>query len=52
MNKVLYNAVANVFWSPVAFADIGVEYFYGHRETIGNGTGSENVLLSRFRVRF
>ena len=51
-NKEVVTAVANVFWSPVAFADIGVEYFYAHRKTIGNGDGTENVLLSRFRVRF
>ena len=51
-NKELVTAVANVVWSPVAFADIALEYFYGHRKTLGDGTGSENVLLSRFRVRF
>jgi len=52
LNKELVTAVANVIWSPVAFADVALEYFYGHRKTLGNGTGSENVLLSRFRVRF
>jgi len=41
-----------VVWSPVAFADVALEYFYGHRLTVGNGKGDENVLLSRFRVRF
>jgi len=51
-NKEIVTAVANVFWSPVAFADIGVEYFHAHRKTIANGDGTENVVLSRFRVRF
>jgi len=52
LNKDLTTAVANVFWQPVAFAEFGLEYFYGHRRTLSNASGDENVLLSRFRVQF
>jgi hypothetical protein len=52
MNKEVVTAAANVFWNPVPFADIGLEYFWGHRLTVGNARGDENVLLSRFRVQF
>ena len=33
-NKLLGMAHANLFWSPVAFVDFGVEYSYGHRVTV------------------
>jgi hypothetical protein len=52
LNKEVMTAVANLIWAPVAFVDVGVEYFWGHRLTTGNQRGDENVLLSRFRVRF
>ena len=52
LNKELLNPTVNVFWSPLAFVDIGLEYMYGHRLTVGNQRGDQNVLLSRFRVRF
>ena len=52
LNKALAMAHANVFWSPVAFVDIGVEYAYGHRTTIANFKGDSNTLLGEFRVRF
>ena len=51
-NKLLASAHANLFWSPVAFVDFGVEYMYGHRVTVANFKGDSNVLLGEFRVRF
>ncbi|HZU87780.1 MAG TPA: DcaP family trimeric outer membrane transporter [Stellaceae bacterium] len=51
-NKELITAHANIIWSPVAFIDTGFEYTYGHRHTIYNQTGNENVLDFTFRVRF
>ena len=52
LNKEMLSGIANVIWSPVPFVDIGLEYLYGHRMTIANQRGDENVLESRFRVRF
>jgi DcaP outer membrane protein/Porin subfamily len=51
-NKLLTMAHANLFWSPVAFVDFGLEYSYGHRVTVNNFKGDSNVLLGQFRVRF
>jgi hypothetical protein len=45
-------AHANLFWSPVAFVDFGLEYAYGHRVTTANFKGDSNTLLGEFRVRF
>jgi hypothetical protein len=52
LNKLLGMAHANLFWSPVAFVDFGVEYAYGHRVTTANFKGDSNTLLGEFRVRF
>jgi hypothetical protein len=52
LNKALGMAHANLFWSPVAFVDFGLEYSYGHRVTTANFKGDANVLLGEFRVRF
>ena len=51
-NKMLGMAHANLFWSPVAFVDFGLEYAYGHRVTTANFKGDSNTLLGEFRVRF
>ena len=51
-NKALGMAHANLFWSPVAFVDFGVEYAYGHRVTVANFKGDSNTLLGEMRVRF
>jgi hypothetical protein len=48
----LINAVANLFYTPLPFVDFGLEYMYGHRITVANQKGDENVIESRFRVRF
>jgi hypothetical protein len=52
INKQLITAHANIIWSPVAFIDTGVEYTYGHRQTIWRQSASENVVDFAFRVRF
>jgi len=52
VNKRIVTALANVIWSPVAFADFALEYFWAKRTTTGDQAGTENVLISRFRVRF
>jgi Porin subfamily/DcaP outer membrane protein len=52
LNKFLGMAHANLFWSPVAFVDFGLEYAYGHRVTTANFKGDSNTLLGEFRVRF
>jgi hypothetical protein len=51
-NKELETAHANLIWSPVAFIDTGVEYIYGHRQTIYNVRGDENVIDFAFKARF
>jgi hypothetical protein len=52
LNKELVAAEVNLIWNPVPFADIGIEYFWGHRLVLGNLKGDENGLISRFRVNF
>ena len=51
-NKGLWMGHANLFWSPVAFVDFGLEYAYGHRVTVANFKGDSNTVLGEFRVRF
>ena len=51
-NKELMTAHVNLIYSPVAFADVGVEYFYGHRTDVANISGTINAVLTRFRMRF
>jgi hypothetical protein len=51
-NKRLYTVHGNVIWSPVSFVDIGLEYMYGRRVVVANLRGEENVLISKFRIKF
>jgi DcaP outer membrane protein/Porin subfamily len=51
-NKLLAISHANVFWSPVAFVDFGIEYGWGHRVTVANFKGDANTVQGEFRVRF
>ena len=51
-NKLLGIAHGNLFWSPVAFVDFGVEYAWGHRVTVANFKGDANTIQAEFRVRF
>lgn len=52
INKELVIAHANLIWSPVPFADVGIEYLFGHRQVVANLRGDMNAILTRFRVRF
>jgi hypothetical protein len=51
-NKYLGMAHGNIFWSPVAFVDWGLEYAYGHRVTVANFKGDAYTLEGRMVVRF
>ena len=52
-NKVLQTAHVNLIWSPVAFIDAGVEYFWGQRTTASaNIKGEEQTLIGKVRVKF
>ncbi len=52
LNKELISSELNLIWNPVPFADIGLEYFHGHRLVLSNLKGDVNGLISRFRVNF
>ena len=51
-NKLLAIGHANLFWSPVAFVDFGLEFARGHRVTVANFKGDANTVQGEFRVRF
>jgi hypothetical protein len=51
-NKLLAMAHGNLYWSPVAFVDFGIEYAWGHRVTVANFKGDANTIEGQFRVRF
>ncbi len=51
-NKQLQSASVNLVWSPVAFIDIGGEYFWGQRQVVANLFGNEQVLIGKFRVKY
>jgi Porin subfamily/DcaP outer membrane protein len=51
-NKQLYNAFVNLVWNPVAFITTGIEYMYGRRFVVSNSSGSEHVLIAKWRVAF
>ncbi|MBV8096631.1 MAG: porin [Acetobacteraceae bacterium] len=51
-NKQLMTVHANVIWSPVAFIDAGLEFLWGQRQVVANIKGSEETLISKFRVKF
>ena len=51
-NKQLQSAAVNLIWSPVAFVDVGLEYFWGQREVVANIYGTEQTLVGKFRVKF
>ena len=52
LNKELLASEVNLIWNPVPFADVGVEYFWGHRLVLSNLKGDVNGVISRFRVNF
>jgi hypothetical protein len=51
-NKELITAHVNLIWSPVAFIDAGLEFLWGQRRVVANIRGSEETLISKFRVKF
>jgi hypothetical protein len=51
-NKLLAIGHGNLFWSPVAFVDFGVEFAWGHRVTVNNFKGDAHTIQGEFRVRF
>jgi hypothetical protein len=51
-NKELAISHANLYWSPVAFIDIGGEYGWGHRVVLGNFKGDAYSIEGLMRVRF
>ncbi len=52
INKELVNVHVNLLWSPVPFINTGFEYLYGHRQTIFNQKGDENILEYSFITKF
>ncbi|HVH75225.1 MAG TPA: hypothetical protein VM755_09950, partial [Stellaceae bacterium] len=52
VNRAVWNATANLIWSPVAFVNIGLEYTYGQRETEGGARGNMQVIEGEFQVSF
>jgi hypothetical protein len=51
-NKELMIAHANLYWSPVTWVDLGIEYVWGYRVTVGNLKGDENGINARMKVKF
>ena len=51
-NKILALSHINLFWSPVAFLDFGVEYAWGHRVTVSNFKGDSYTVEGSMRLRF
>jgi hypothetical protein len=51
-NEQLQSAAVNVIWTPVAFVDIGAEYFWGRREVVAGLNGQMQVLTAEFRVKW
>ncbi len=51
-NKQLQTAHVNLIWSPVAFIDTGIEYFWGQRKVVSNIFGTQQGLISKVRVKF
>jgi hypothetical protein len=51
-NKKLQSASINIIWAPVAFIDLGVEYFWGQRQVVATLIGNEQVLVTRLRLKY
>jgi hypothetical protein len=52
ISKQLSIAHANLFWSPTAFIDFGVEYAWGHRVVQSNFKGDSNTVVGTMVIRF
>jgi hypothetical protein len=51
-NKELMTAHINLIWSPVAFIDTGIEYFWGHRRVVANLSSTQQGFISKFQIKF
>src|SRR6516162_2686644 len=51
-NKQLQTAHVNLIWSPVAFIDTGIEWYWGQRKVLANIYGTQQALIGKFRVKF
>jgi hypothetical protein len=51
-NKELMTAHVNLIWSPVAFIDAGIEYFWGQRKVVSNLSSTQQGLISKFQIKF
>jgi len=49
LNKELDLAVVNLIWSPVGFVDPGIEYAWGHRDTLANLRATHMCSAARSR---
>ena len=50
--KQQWNTFVNLIWNPVPFITTGIQYMYGKRVTVGNGTGQEQAITAKWRVAF
>ena len=51
-NRQLQTVHFNLIWSPVAFIDTGVEYFWGQRKVVANIYGQDQALIGKVRIKF
>jgi porin-like protein len=52
LNTELVSASVGTIWSPVAFVDVGLEFAYGHRQTLSGLKGDTQALVNRYTFRF
>jgi hypothetical protein len=52
VNKEIDIGYANLIWSPMTFIDLGLEYVYSHRQTVGNLKGDANSINARMKISF
>src|SRR5439155_18682777 len=52
LSKELIATEVNLIWNPVPFANLAIEYFWGHRLVLSNLKGDVSGVISRFQVNF
>src|SRR5262249_54682374 len=52
VNKEEWDAFINLGWNPVPFLTTGIQYMYGKRITVANGTGQAQAIVGKWRVAF
>jgi hypothetical protein len=52
VNKQIDIGYANLIWAPVSFVDLGLEYVWSHRVTVGNLKGDSSSINARMKVQF